>query len=403
MQEMPRSANDCYKTVSDMRRMIYLTILILLAQSAHAVDSNDDEVTYNDFTLNIGERIDIGDYRAELIEIQSIKDGLVVMRISKVGGALDEQRALLQNSANNFDGGAESEGITITVTDIFDDQSAKVRVEYKESLGTAKKRASEIPRAALDKPNLFVQKIFEKNQMSVGDEVKVTVIVKNIGTGQALNINTEDLPPLPEFSYIAGYPPKIRDTLDPGKSDSAIYVISAVKEGSIRVPAVQVSYTDSKKNIKSNNSEPFNILINPKSKADLKFFLTPPGQIAVNGKGMLNISLTNVGKASATRVEVKGEIKPSEGLEGKGLEKSFFEILPEEEENYSAELLGKRAGNYTIVLEASFQGGDGAMIQEGNAEVVVVEQEYKYLYLLLIIPVIVIVTRLYKRYRDYKY
>ena len=85
------------------------------------------------------------------------------------------------------------------------------------------------------------------------------------------------------------------------------------------------------------------------------------------------------------------------------MEKSFFEILPEEEENYSAELLGKRAGNYTIVLEASFQGGDGAMIQEGNAEVVVIEQEYKYLYLLLIIPIIVIVTRLYKRYRDYKY
>jgi uncharacterized repeat protein (TIGR01451 family) len=403
MQKMSRSANDRYKTVSDMQRMIYLVILIILTQSAYAVDSNDDELTYNDFTLNIGERIDIGDYRAELIEIQSIKDGLVVMRISKVGGALDEQRALLQNSGNNFDGGADSEGITITVTDIFDDQSAKVRVEYKESLGAAKKRASETPRAELDKPNLFVQKIFEKNQMNVGDEVKVTVIVKNIGTGQALNINTEDLPPLPEFSYIAGYPPKIKDTLDAGKSDSAIYVISAVKEGSIRVPAVQVSYTDSKKNIKSNNSEPFNILINPKSKADLRLLLTPSGPIPLNGKGMLNISLSNVGKASATKVEVRGEIKPPGGLEVKGLDESFFEILPEREENYSAELLGKQAGNYSIILEASFQGGDGVTIQEGNADVVVLEQEYKYLYLLLIIPIIVVVTRLYKRYRDYKY
>jgi uncharacterized repeat protein (TIGR01451 family) len=394
---------NCCKTVSDMQRMIYLAILMLLIQSAHAVDSNDDEVTYNDFTLNAGERIDIGDYRSELIEIQSLKDGLVVMRISKVGGALDEQRALLQNSANNFDGGSENEGITITVTDIFDDQTAKVRVEYKKSLGTAKKRASDIPRSALDKPNLFVQKIFEKNQMSVGDEVKVTVIVKNIGNGQALNINTEDLPPLPEFSYIAGYPPKIKDTLDPGKSDSAIYVISAVKEGSIRVPAVQVSYTDSKKNVKSNNSEPVNVLINPKSKADLQLFLKPTGPIAVNGKGMLNISLSNIGKASATKVELKGEIKPSEGLEVKGLDKSFFEILPEEEENYSAELLGKQAGNYTVILEASFQSGDGAVIEESKAEVVVLEQEYKYLYLLLIIPIIVIVIRLYKRYRDYKY
>ena len=181
-----------------------------------------------------------------------------------------------------------------------------MRVEYKESLGTAKKRASEMPRAALDKPNLFVQKIFEKNQMNVGDEVKVTVIVKNIGTGQALNINTEDLPPLPEFSYIAGYPPKIKDTLDPGKSDSAIYVISAVKEGSIRVPAVAGQlHRLEEEYAKSNNSEPFNILINPKSKADLQLSLTPPGPIALNGKGILNISLSNVGKASATRVEVE--------------------------------------------------------------------------------------------------
>jgi uncharacterized repeat protein (TIGR01451 family) len=156
----------------------------------------------------------------------------------------------------------------------------------------------------LDKPDIFVQKSFERNQMSVGDEVKITIFVKNTGTGQAQNIVAEDLPPLPEFSYIAGYPPKIKDTLDPGESDSAIYVISAVKEGSIRVPAVQVSYTDSKKNARSNNSEPLNILINPKSKADLQLILTPPQPIGINDKGMLNVSIINLGKASATRVQV---------------------------------------------------------------------------------------------------
>ena len=98
----------------------------------------------------------------------------------------------------------------------------------------------------LTDPILSVQKSFDQNQINVGDEVKVTITVKNTGTGQAQNINVEDLPPLPEFSYVAGYPPKIKDTLDPGESDSAVYVMSAVKEGSIRVPAVLVSYTDSK-------------------------------------------------------------------------------------------------------------------------------------------------------------
>ena len=387
-----------------MRRMIYLAVFILLIQAVHASNSSDeDTVTFKDFTLNIGDRIDVGDYQAELIEIQSVKDGLAVMRVSKVGGALDEQRAFLQDNANNFDGRAEDGGITITVTDIFDDQSVKVRVEYKEDLGTARKHTSERPRVPSDVPNLAVEKSYDKNQMSVGDEVKVTVTVKNIGTGQALDIRTEDLPPLPEFSYIAGYPPKIKDTLDPGEADSAVYVVSAVKEGSIRVPAIQVSYMDSKKNAKSNSSEPFNIWINPMSKPDLVIKLDPSGPIASGGKGMLNVSLSNTGKASATRVKIEAQIKPPDGLEATGLEKSLFEISPEQEVNYSAELLGKKAGNYTVSLKASFQGGDAAMIQEGKVEVVVQEQEYKYLYLLPILPIIVIIAWMYRRYREYKY
>ncbi|MCX6669194.1 MAG: BatD family protein [Methanothrix sp.] len=384
--------------------MIYLAVFILLIQAVHAINSSDeDTVTFKDFTLNIGDRIDIGDYQAELIEIQSVKDGLAVMQVSKVGSPLEDQRAFLLDSANNIDGGAEDGGITITVTDIFDDQSVKVRVEYKEDLGTARKHTSERPRVIADRPNLVVGKSFDKNQMSVGDEVKVTVTVKNIGTGQALNIGTEDLPPLPEFSYIAGYPPKIKDTLDPGGADSAVYVMSAVKEGSIRVPAIQVSYTDSKKNAKSNSSEPFNILINPESKPDLVIKLDPSGPIAAGGKGMLNVSLSNTGKASATRVKIEAQIKPPDGLEAIGLEKSLFEIPPEQEVNYSAELLGKKAGNYTVSLKASFQGGDAAMIQEGKVEVVVQEQEYKYLYLLPILPIIVIIAWMYRRYREYKY
>ncbi|VVB72202.1 Translocon-associated protein beta (TRAPB) [uncultured archaeon] len=389
-----------------MRQLIYLVLLIMLlvpAQASSSKSSNDDETTYTDFTLGIGDRVEVGEYRAELIEIQSVRDGLAVMRISKVGGALDEQRALLQNSANNFDGGAEGDGITITVTDILDDQTAKVRLEYKEGLGTAHRRTAEKSATVLDKPNLLVQKSFDKSQVSVGDEVKVTVFVKNTGSGQAMNINPEDMPPLPEFSYIAGYPPKIKDTLDPGESDSAIYVMSAVKEGSLRIPAIQVKYTDTKKNVRSNSSEPFNILIAPKNKADLRLKTTASGPIQINGQGKLNISLSNVGKASATRVEVSGDVKPSDGLQVTDLEKSFFEILPETEENYSANFVGTKAGNYIILLRVSYEGGDGAQIQEGKAEVVVLEQEYKYLYLLLIIPVIIIIAWIYRRYREYKY
>ena len=394
-----------------MRRPIYLPCLvyllfsILLMQAAHAKEATDnsDEVTFKDFSLNIGDRIDLGDYQMELIEIQSVRDGLVVMRVAKVGGSLDEQRALLLDSPNNFDGGAENGGITITVADIFDEQSAKVRIEYQQSLGTPRKHASERPAPALDKPELSVQKSFERNQMSVGDEVKVTIAVKNVGTGQALGIKAEDIPPLPEFSYVAGYPPKIKETLDSGQSDSAVYVMNAVKEGSIRVPAILVSYADAKKNVKSNSSEPFNILISPKSKADLAIKLACYAPIALDGKGMLNISITNLGTASATRIEADGTVMPAEGLQATGLEKSFFEILPGADVNYRAMLSGQKPGNYTIRLKVSYDGGDGSVIREGTTEVVVLEREYKYQYLLFIIPIAILTAWVYRRYREYKY
>jgi uncharacterized repeat protein (TIGR01451 family) len=394
----------------DILRLACLAILILLLSTAFigAVqgaddDDDDDEVTYNDFTLGIGDRIDISNYRAELIEIQSVKDGIAVLQVSRTGGGLDEQRAFLENRANNFIGGAEKGGITLTVVDILDDESARVRIEYQESLGTPSRRASERPVSSGDKPALTVQKSFDKSEMSVGDEVKVTVTIMNMGTGKAQNIKLDDAPPLPEFSYVAGYPPKIKDTLDPGQSDSAVYMMNAIKEGTIRVSAIQVSYTDSKDNVLLNSSEPFDIVINPKSVADLAIRMEVPGPLPLGGTGMANISIENVGKAPATRIEAKGDIKPPVGLEASGFERSFFEIPPGGEVNYSVMLSGKDSGNYTIHLKTTFDGGDGSAIREGSAEVVVLKREYKYEYLLLLIPIIIIAAWLYRRHKEYKY
>ncbi|OPY50487.1 MAG: Translocon-associated protein beta (TRAPB) [Methanosaeta sp. PtaU1.Bin112] len=394
-----------------MRRLIYLLCFaylmfsVLLMASAYGKDDSDDsdEVTFKDFTLNIGDRIDLDNYRIELIEIQSIRDGLVVIRASKVGGSLDEQRALLLDSSNNFDGGADDGGITVTVSDIFDEQSARVRIEYQKGLGTPRKHVSDRPAVASDRPELSVQKSFDKDQISVGDEVKVTITVKNIGTGQAMNIKAEDIPPLPEFSYVVGYPPKIKETLESGESDSAVYVMDAVKEGSIRVPAMTVSYTDSKKNAKSNSSDPFNIIIIPKSKADLVIEPDRMTTIPLDGESILNISIANRGTASATRIEAVGTVTPSEGLVVTGLDESFFEIAPGGEVNYSAGLSGENSGDYTIRIKVNYDGGDGSVIREASAQVVVLEREYKYQYLLLIIPIAIIIAWIYRRYRVYKY
>ncbi|HNX08512.1 MAG TPA: BatD family protein [Methanothrix sp.] len=389
---------------SGLFSLIIVVFLIASACTAKSDSDDDGGVSFKDFTLNIGDRIDLSNYRMELIEIQSIRDGLVVMRVSSSGGSLDEQRAFLLNSANNFDGGAEKMGITITVTDILDENSAIVRVEYNQELGTPRKRTSERAAVAPEKPELSVQKTFDRNQMNVGDEVKATITVKNTGTGQALNINVQDVPPLSEFSYVAGYPPKIKETLDPDESDSAVYVMDAVKEGSVRVPAVTVTYTDNKRNSKSNSSEPFDVIINPKSKAILAIKMDKIAPIALDGEGLLNISISNSGTASATRIEATGYISPSDdGLLAEDLDKSFFDIAPGEEVSYTSRLSGNKPGEYDIDLKVSYDEGSGSVIKEATIPVRVLEREYKYQYLLLIIPFAIIFAWVYRRYKEYKY
>ncbi len=388
-------------------RLIYLVIIAVLISSAFCVfakESDDDEVTFSDFTLSTGDSIDIGSYTAELIEIESVQDGLAVIKVSKVGGRLDEQRAFLINSANSFDGGADDDGLTITVIDIFDEKSAKLRVEYKNSLGTPRKHSSDTTsKATGGTPDLVISKIFDKTNLSVGDEVKVTVTVKNVGTDTASSIQVEDLPPIPEFTYIAGYPPKIKETLKPGESDYAMYVMDAAKEGEIKVPAIDVSYTDSKKKVKSNTSEPFEVLINPKSKPDIKIQIQTSGPIKNGEKIILNVSVINQGRAPATSIQIQSDVSPAEGLTVTGLDRTFSRLEPGEQQAYSAELVGKHSGNYTISLKASYQGGDEMMLKESRTEVVVLEQEYKYLYYLLILPVIAIAAWVFRRYREYKY
>lgn len=389
-------------------RLIYPAIFVLLIFSISGVhcstSSSSNEVAFSDFTLYQGDSIDVGGYTAQLIEIQSIRDGLAVMKISKPGGALDEQRALLLNNENSFDGGADDGGITITLVDIFDEQSAKVRIEYPKDLGNPRKHSTDrSQKTAGSLPVLVIQKAFDKNNLSVGDEVKVTVAVKNIGTDTASGVDVEDLPPISEFAYIAGYPPKIKDTLNPGESDSAIYVMDAVKDGPITVPAIEVKYSDPKKNIKSNSSQPFNVVVNPRSKPDIRIMLIAPASIKSGEKGILNVSVINSGRAPATSVQIQSFVNPSDGLTSDGLDKTIPKIEPGKAENYSVELGGKQSGNYTIDLKASYLGGDEMRLAEGKADVNVKEQEYKYLYYLVIIPILAIAAWIFKRYREYKY
>lgn len=87
-------------------RYIFLLLLLAAYVSLAIGDNEDQGVRFQEFTLSIGDRVEIGDYRAELVDIQSLKDGLVVLRVTQ-GSKFEEQRVVIEGSPNSFNGGAE--------------------------------------------------------------------------------------------------------------------------------------------------------------------------------------------------------------------------------------------------------------------------------------------------------
>lgn len=381
-------------------RYIFLILLLIVHTSLAAGNNDGQSVSFQEFTLTIGDRVEIGDYRVELVDIQSLKDGLVVLRVTQ-GDKFEEQRVVIEGSPNSFKGGAEEGGLTLTITDIFDEESAKLRVEYRESVGTPRKRAAEKrePRAA---PNLVIEKSFDKSTVNHGEEVKVKVTVRNVGTEAARNVEVYDIPPLAEFAYIAGYPPKIKSELGPGESDSAVYVMRAVKEGLVKVPQIEVRYKDAKDRIKTNTTEPLEIIVAPPKRPNLVARINVTN-LTSGETAPIEISIENIGQATAMMVEVSSEVKPSEGLICTGLNQIIPEIPPGSAKSYTAEMRGERSGNYTIALTVSYRSGETMSITKAAASVSVLEREYKYLYYLLVLPLMIVGLWVYKRYKEYKY
>ncbi|MHC1631184.1 MAG: COG1361 family protein [Methanotrichaceae archaeon] len=389
-------------------RLIYLAVFILLILPvlANSDDNDDDETVSREFTLNVGDGVKIGDYRVELVNIVSVRDGLVETKIWKRVSDFEEWRVMEEHRDTNFGEGADHGGLTLTVIEIFDDEAIRMRAEYRKDYGYPRKYVTERAMAPKNLPKLTVDKNFDKTNICAGDEVKVTIAVKNVGNDTARDIAVLVSPPLSQFRYLAGYPPKIKSELGPGESDFAIYSMVAVTEGEIKVPATVLNYADAKNNIYSVSSPSFNIAINPKRKPNLELSVDPVNPIEYDGTGIINVTVLNNGEASAYRIEINEEINPANGgieVVENSLKKNYFEIGPGASETYSTKVRGHKSGNYAITLKASYQSEGEMMQKETSFEVLVLKREYKYLYYVPIVPALIIVVWIFRRHKEYKY
>lgn len=210
-------------------RLIYLAVLVLLVLSmqltlmaAAASDEEDieNEITSRQFSLKVGEGVKIGDYRVELISVVSVMDGLIEVKVWKRVSEFEDWRVMEDHRDANFDEGAERGGLTLTVIDIFDEEAVRMRAEYRTNFGYPQKYVTERALAPKNLPKLEVSTTVDKTEISVGDEVKATVTVKNVGNDTARDVTIQDSPPLPQFRYLAGYPPRSKISYNPASPTS---------------------------------------------------------------------------------------------------------------------------------------------------------------------------------------
>ncbi len=383
-----------------------IPLALMGAAASDEADNIDGEIVTRDFSFRAGEGVRIGDYRVELLSVVSVIDGLVEVRVYKRASQFEDWRVMQDYRDVNFDGGKDRGGLTLTVVEIFDIDTVRMRAAYRSDYGYPQKYVTERALAPRNLPELKVFTTVDKTTVSTGDELKVTITVTNAGNDTARDVVIQDSPPLPQFRYLAGYPPKVKNQLQPGESDIVVYSMVAAAEGSVELAGTAARYSDSKATLYSATSQPVNIEIRPQRRPDLAFEVEAPGPIELGGEGAINVTIKNDGEAAAQRVEVKMGLRSGmDGLEfsGGGLDRSFFEIAPGDVERYSATVRGSRSGSYVVDLSASYRA-DGEMMQEDTSfQVSVLEREYKYLYYLPIVPVLIIGIWLYRRYKEYKY
>ncbi|MGB3943519.1 MAG: BatD family protein, partial [Methanothrix sp.] len=235
--------------------LIYIMVFALLAISMMlapmASAASEDETEYSemitrDFSFRVGEGVRIGDYRVELTNVVSVMDGLIEVKAWKRASQFEDWRVMESRRDVNLDGGQDRGGLTLMVTEIFDRDTVRMRATYRSDYGYPEKYITERAMAPRSLPKLEVSTGVDKSTVRSGEEVKVTITVRNIGNDTARDVALQELPPLPQFRYIAGYPPKIKNQLQPGESDMAIYSMVAVTEGEVTIPATGVRYADSK-------------------------------------------------------------------------------------------------------------------------------------------------------------
>jgi uncharacterized repeat protein (TIGR01451 family) len=281
-------------------------------------------------------------------------------------------------------------------------------------------------------PDLEITKSVDKNNIDLGDTVRVTVTVENIGDGDAYDVVFSD-PQQPKFILIddiLGSPSRMNVNIDDSAKKIYVYDLKATEAGTFALNPTTAIFSNSVgESFPEASSNSPTVIVNPGEdlvNADLEF-TTTLDKYTVNRNDEIQgtITIKNNGDAPATAVTV--DINVPDGLEFQdGSDIEVISNVPtiylesfgvQQEKEFTFTVKAAEVGTYTLSMENSylFDNGVDAQLEEVTSESVtnkiyVVKGEYDYLFeqpiYVYVIPLViigVIVGWLYHRHKQYKF
>ena len=292
--------------------------------------------------------------------------------------------------------------------DIGTSSSFLLTVIYPDSWSSPEKYKIETPAEveATKIPNIVLTKSVDKTNVNLGDVVEFKLIVENTGNGTASDLTLDEFLPS-SFTRAPGttFPPKIKESLDPGEIDTIVYGLKAVESGTFNIEPATVSYNS--KTSKS-NSITITVAKEVKEKSHLITAITVDDNDVMTGD-LINVivKITNDGNVSAESILIEGSVPDGLELEEGDLRQVFKEIEPDESKSFSAILKAVDGGNHTIRLKTSYNDDTTGFATSSESISVTKKEKNPVDYWYIILPIIGIIIGVVlftiRKHKEYRY
>jgi uncharacterized repeat protein (TIGR01451 family) len=151
-------------------------------------------------------------------------------------------------------------------------------------------------------PKIDLRKVVSKSDPFVGDDVTVTLTLKNTGTAPALGVVVSD--EIPGCAQITGGTPGWNGTLAVNKEEQVTYTLSVKDAGICRLGSATVQYQDSRGGKYTADSSPASLT--SKTKSFVEAYKDLISVVAVTGGAIgAIVTITNLARKAKTKVSEK--------------------------------------------------------------------------------------------------